>query len=123
MNATHTVTNQVPPLAGHDPVAGDTALVAIAARLKTVLRRQDLVARLGGDEFAIIIDPAGSRAEIDSFCARLHSVIGEPLPLESDVYRVGASIGVAFYAGESADADYLLSQADAAMYAQKRQRG
>lgn len=98
---------------------GDAALVAIATRLKAVLRRQDLVARLGGDEFAIIIDPAGSHAEIDHFCARLRSVISEPLPVEAGNLRVGASIGVAIYAGNS-DADYLLSQADAAMYVQKR---
>src|SRR3954449_1628040 len=32
MSATHEVTNQVPPLTGHDPVAGDTVLVEAARR-------------------------------------------------------------------------------------------
>jgi putative acyl-CoA dehydrogenase len=32
MSATHEVTNQAPPLAGHDPVAGDTVLVEAARR-------------------------------------------------------------------------------------------
>lgn len=102
--------------------SGDAALVAVATRLKAVVRRQDLVARLGGDEFAIIIDPAGSRAEIDSFCARLRRVIGEPLTLDAGQRQVGASIGVAFFPGEATDADHLLSQADAAMYWHKRRQ-
>jgi putative acyl-CoA dehydrogenase len=32
MSATHEVTNQVPPLVGHDPIGGDTVLVAAARR-------------------------------------------------------------------------------------------
>src|SRR3954466_4972482 len=32
MSATHEVTNQVPPLAGHDPIAGDTALAEACVR-------------------------------------------------------------------------------------------
>jgi len=32
MSATHEVTNQVPPLAGHDPIAGDRALAEACVR-------------------------------------------------------------------------------------------
>lgn len=100
--------------------SGDAALVEIAARLKAVLRRQDLVGRLGGDEFAIIIDPAGSPQETDCFCARLRSVVAQPLQIGDGSYAVGASIGTVFYPGEVADVEHLLNHADAAMYREKR---
>jgi diguanylate cyclase (GGDEF)-like protein len=99
--------------------SGDVALKEIAGRLKAVLRRQDLVARLGGDEFAIILDPAASRQEIDSFCARLREVIARRLQLDDGRHTVGASIGAVFYPGEVADVEHLLSHADAAMYREK----
>ncbi len=40
MSATHEVTNQVPPLVGHDPIAGDAALA----------RRRDEVRALDGSK-------------------------------------------------------------------------
>ena len=39
---------------GH--VTGDEFLVAIAARLKAVVRSHDLLARFGGDEFVVLLE-------------------------------------------------------------------
>ncbi|SCX58533.1 putative acyl-CoA dehydrogenase [Klenkia marina] len=55
MNATHTVTNQVPPLVGHDPIAGDTALVEACLRHAdelTLDSLEDLGALAGSEQAA-----------------------------------------------------------------------
>ncbi len=55
MNATHTVTNQVPPLVGHDPVAGDTVLVEACLRHADALALdslEDLGALAGSEQAA-----------------------------------------------------------------------
>jgi putative acyl-CoA dehydrogenase len=54
MSATHEVTNQVPPLAGHDPIAGDAALAEACVRhagAATLASLADL-GRLAGSEQA-----------------------------------------------------------------------
>ena len=43
MGVTHEVTNQVPPLAGHDPIAGDTALVEACVRHADVATLDSLI--------------------------------------------------------------------------------
>ena len=55
MSSTHTVTNQVPPLVGHDPVAGDTALVEACLRHAdplTLDSLEDLGALAGSEQAA-----------------------------------------------------------------------
>jgi putative acyl-CoA dehydrogenase len=54
MSVTHTVTNQVPPLIGHDPIAGDSALAEACTRhadARTLASLADL-GRLAGSEQA-----------------------------------------------------------------------
>ena len=54
MSTTHEVTNQVPPLAGHDPIAGDAALAEACVRhadAGTLASLADL-GRLAGSEQA-----------------------------------------------------------------------
>ncbi|MFD2090890.1 acyl-CoA dehydrogenase family protein [Blastococcus deserti] len=54
MSATHEVTNQVPPLAGHDPIAGDAALVEACLRHADAATLRSLadLGRLAGSEQA-----------------------------------------------------------------------
>jgi putative acyl-CoA dehydrogenase len=54
MSATHEVTNQAPPLAGHDPIAGDTALAEACIRHADAATLADLaeLGRLAGSEQA-----------------------------------------------------------------------
>jgi putative acyl-CoA dehydrogenase len=54
MGVTHEVTNQVPPLAGHDPIAGDTALAEACVRHADVATLDSLKAlgALAGSEQA-----------------------------------------------------------------------
>ncbi|ROP45868.1 sensor domain-containing diguanylate cyclase [Pseudokineococcus lusitanus] len=123
---------------GH--AVGDALLVAVAARLREVVRADDVVARLGGDEFAVLAVTAD--AEDEAACAaalrsRLVTALSVPFDLPADVttsttvdarrdavlQAVSASVGVVASAEvPGGDADALLQEADRRMYTQKRGR-
>ena len=104
---------------GH--AGGDAALRAVADRLLSQIRASDIAARLGGDEFAVILVQAdGFQAEVkaealaDALCAE--AVPGLPASI-----RLRVSWGVAEIRPEL-EAEAILAQADAAMYAAKHAR-
>jgi diguanylate cyclase (GGDEF)-like protein len=103
---------------GHD--AGDQLLMAVATRMKDVLREGDTLARLGGDEFvAVLLDLPDIQSSVPML-ARLLDAAAHPVRIDKRDARVSASIGVAFYPQtEEVDADQLLRQADQAMYRAK----
>jgi diguanylate cyclase (GGDEF)-like protein/PAS domain S-box-containing protein len=109
--------------AGHS--SGDELLVAVAERLRTVLRPSDTVARLGGDEFAVLIEDAADPAQTEAAAARLLAALAEPFAIggaddsADDKVRITASVGIATGAAGQHDAAELLRHADVAMYAAK----
>jgi diguanylate cyclase (GGDEF)-like protein len=100
---------------GHE--AGDMALKALGAALRTGLRRDDAY-RLGGDEFAVVL--AGSSEEdAERVIERLHEAVAQAAQPPLDT--IEASFGLAVYEpGESADR--LVARADQILYAAKRRR-
>ena len=100
---------------GHS--AGDQLLLAVAERVRSCLRPQDLVARLGGDEFAVLLERA-NRDEAESVATRLVDVLRAPFMLEGTEMKVHASIGIAL-AHSRIVADEILRNADVAMYSAK----
>ena len=102
---------------GH-PV-GDLLLQTVAERLTASARVTDTVARFGGDEFALIAtdlrDPADAAVLADTVLAAL----SEPIAIKDMELRSGASIGIAVFGPDSADAETLLSHADVALYRAK----
>ena len=105
-------------LHGHE--VGDQMLVALAHRMKQMLREGDTLARLGGDEFvAVLVDLPDASASVPTL-SRLLAVASQPVVLGNVVVQVAASVGVTFYPqAEDVDADQLLRQADQAMYQAK----
>lgn len=102
---------------GH--AAGDQLLVEVAERLSHSVRSSDTVARQGGDEFVLLLNELPGVESLISQLERLVEVIGRPLALSGRTLQVGASLGVALYPDDGADADTLLKHADVAMYAAK----
>ncbi len=103
---------------GH--AGGDVLLLEVARRLPDVLRPSDTVARLGGDEFAVLIEDAAGEREVVAIAERLAREVAQPVLIEGKDVVVTASIGAAV-AHSPSDAEAILHDADAAMYAAKEQ--
>ena len=103
---------------GH--AVGDRLLRELARRMQRAVRQNDLVARVGGDEFVVLLpdcrDLQAARDVADSLRARLVA----PYRLPEGLFRLDASIGVAMFPADGADAEALLAHADRTMYATKR---
>ena len=101
---------------GHD--AGDAYLQAAADALRTAAREVDVVARLGGDEFGVLVPGAGPEA-----VAGLESRVRQALADAPTVHgrAVSAALGSAS-CPPLARLRAAFSEADAAMYADKRSR-
>ncbi|MGI9607704.1 MAG: signal peptidase I [Acidimicrobiales bacterium] len=101
---------------GHD--AGDTLLEMVGERLVHSVGDDGFVARLGGDEFTVLLEPVADSRDAMEVASKIHRSLVEPMRLETDTVRVGASIGIAF-AEIGLDQSEILRRADAAMYAAK----
>ena len=104
---------------GHQ--AGDAALIEGAARLRRVIRGDEMVGRLAGDEFAVFIPDVQSSADVDHVVARIKTAFLEPLVVEGHRLPLGISVGTAIFPTESATREELFARADAAMYQAKHQ--
>jgi diguanylate cyclase (GGDEF)-like protein/PAS domain S-box-containing protein len=101
---------------GHE--TGDTLLRAVAARLRSCIRSQDVVARLGGDEFAIL-QIVSEPQECATLATRICEAIGMSYDLEGQEIVIGTSIGIALASEDKLSPDHLLKQADLALYRAK----
>ncbi|WP_433802749.1 putative bifunctional diguanylate cyclase/phosphodiesterase [Actinomycetospora sp. CA-084318] len=105
---------------GHE--VGDALLVAVAERLRGVVRETDTVARLGGDEFAILVHDATPEQALD-IAERIRAVLAAPVVVQGRTCWVSASVGVRLGRPGGPSDDYL-RDADTAMYlAKARSRG
>lgn len=105
----------------HGHVAGDAVLRAVASRLQSVLRPEDLIARYGGDEFAVLLAGVGidGAHEVGQ---RLVDTGRAPVPLGDGEIRVGVSVGVT-QSRPGDGIDSVVDRADRAMYRSKHAGG
>jgi len=102
---------------GHD--AGDAVLKRIADLFIASFRDNDTSFRIGGDEFAVLLNDTTFETAIH-IAERLRAAIDlETFTFNDEVFMISLSIGVYAIDG-SKDSDYVLAQADAAMYKAKR---
>ena len=106
---------------GH-PV-GDLLLQAVARRMQSCLRDEDIAARLGGDEFAILQIPAGEPSDTSALATRIIEVVGAPYDLDNHRVMVGVSIGIVIATEDDCDPDSLMKNSDLALYRAKADGG
>ena len=116
---------------GHE--AGDLLLKEAANRLTKALRQGDYVtrndakavtnsiARQGGDEFTMLLAGLTQAQDAAKVARRLLDALSQSFSVGGSEVVVSASIGIAVYPLDGADADSLLKNADAAMYYAKDQ--
>jgi diguanylate cyclase (GGDEF)-like protein len=95
--------------------AGDLFLAEVGERLRANAGPGELVARLGGDEFALIsscADPARRAQQLLDLLTQPHTIYGRQV-------SPGASVGVAAYPDDAAEAGDLQRFADMALYRAK----
>jgi diguanylate cyclase (GGDEF)-like protein len=100
---------------------GDLALIRVADALEHSFREADAIARIGGDEFVVMGLEASSRVEA-TLLRRLERNIRKAGATETR-YKLSLSVGVARFDPKRAiSLGELMSQADLAMYEQKRKQ-
>ena len=97
---------------------GDQVLIEVAARLRRVVRSDDVIARFGGDEFVILVRSPRDEADAGRLVERVWSVLAEPWPFIAP-NAISASVGVVADHDGTRSPDDLLREADEAMYARK----
>jgi diguanylate cyclase (GGDEF)-like protein/PAS domain S-box-containing protein len=100
---------------GH--TSGDGLLRQTAARIAEAIRPGDTVARFGGDEFVVVCDEV-SALEIEQIAERVLDAVRAPCLVDGQELTITASLGIAI-ADDTATADSLLRDSDAAMYRAK----
>ncbi len=105
----------------HGHPVGDALLKAVALRLRSAVREQDLVSRLGGDEFALAIPLQGmaNLTDVTEMAERLVDLLGRPYLVEGCLAEIGASIGIACSPRHGQDGPALIRAADLALYQAK----
>ncbi|MDQ3107645.1 MAG: EAL domain-containing protein, partial [Actinomycetota bacterium] len=98
---------------------GDAFLVAVAERLRDLLRPSDTPCRLGGDEFAVLVEDLTDAIDATVVAERILDALRLPFVVDGKEVVTAASIGITIAESTSRDADDLLRNADVAMYTAK----
>ncbi|MEZ5565468.1 MAG: diguanylate cyclase [Gammaproteobacteria bacterium] len=104
--------------AGH--AGGDDLLVAVASRLRSVVRAGDTVARLGGDEFAVLLPELNGDSAATAVADKILEALRRPFRILDQTFSISASIGITLFPMDGDDVAGLLRNADLAMYQAKR---
>lgn len=112
---------QVNDAYGH--AAGDTLLQAVANRISLGLRDQDFIARLAGDEFMAILPGVTDNSAAEFIVASLLERFHKAIAIGDNEVRISVSIGITFFPEDADAVTALMSYADKAMYAAKKNGG
>lgn len=90
--------------------------------MQQLLRESDMVARFCGDEFVIVLGQVDHAAAAREVAGRVVGSLSQPIPLAGGgSAQIGASVGIALCCTDGDTLNALLKQADAALYAAKRE--
>jgi diguanylate cyclase (GGDEF)-like protein len=105
---------------GHE--TGDKLLKAVAQRIRTTTRTDDIVVRMGGDEFVVVLKTVSTAEQINEAASRVTEALAAPVLIDGRTLVTTASIGVSLFPRDGSTMGELLRQSDTAMY-QAKDRG
>jgi diguanylate cyclase (GGDEF)-like protein len=104
---------------GH--LGGDAVLRELAARVRPVVRTEELFARYGGEEFALVLPETAQEGAVVVAERLRREVADTPFTVEDAAQPVTVSLGVATTCGEEGlTVDQLIQRADQKLYEAKR---
>lgn len=106
---------------GH--TVGDSLLKEVAARVRDILRGEDVIARLGGDEFVVLLQAQDSVERASLVADRILQVVSAIDSIQGKPIEISASLGGVVASGHIAirfSAEHLLHEADVNMYLAKK---
>ena len=103
--------------------AGDELLCAVADRIRSVTRMDDVVARLGGDQFAVLVEGAAQAQVAQAMARNLLRAFEPPHVLNGQETVATLSIGIALASDTVQGVDDLLTCAETAVRAAKTAGG
>lgn len=98
---------------------GDTMLKIVASRLEECVRATDTISRQGGDEFLVILSDVSNIDDVISVTKKIIQAFEKPFYVNSHTLSISASIGIALYPDSGDTFEFLLKNADTAMYKAK----
>lgn len=102
---------------GH--AAGDRLLAAAAGRLRQCAGEAD-VSRFAGDAFLLLLSAVADPTAPQRLAERITAAFGEPFDYAGEELQVTASVGIARWPDDGANAQQLVNHADAAVNEAKR---
>lgn len=99
---------------GHE--MGDKVLRKLCGQILDYQIPKCTAFRIGGDEIAVIIENYADKSEVALIAEKILKMIQLPIAIESFVFTLNASIGIALYPEDAGDRDILMQYADIAMY-------
>jgi diguanylate cyclase (GGDEF)-like protein/PAS domain S-box-containing protein len=98
---------------------GDELIRQVGRRLIACVRAGDTVGRISGDEFAVVLSDLARADDAALVAQKILDALQRPFDLGGNEAYISASIGIAVFPEDSAEAETLLKNADIAMYRAK----
>ena len=99
---------------------GDAVLAEMAARLKGMIREQDIASRHGGDEFILMLPGCDEKGAV-AVSQKIIDMASKPIRVDPHDLYITVSIGIAIFPVDGINLEMLSQSADTAMYRAKHE--
>ena len=103
---------------GH--IAGDLVLIEVAARINSIITKEDILGRMGGDEFVVVKSCVKSNDDVIDFINEVFNAFSKPIEIDGNIIMIETSIGVSIFPDDSQNRYSLINFSDNAMYQAKK---
>ena len=106
---------------GH--AVGDLVLIEVAARINSIITKEDILGRMGGDEFVVVKSCVKSNDDVVDFINEVFNAFSKPIEIDGKTIMINTSIGAAIFPDDANDRYSLINFSDNAMYETKKITG
>ena len=103
---------------GH--TTGDLVLMEVAARINSMITKEDILGRMGGDEFVVVKSCVKSNEDVVDFINEVFNAFSEPIEIDGKTIMINTSIGATIFPDDAQDRYSLINFSDNAMYQSKK---